>query len=52
VRDGVWIADVRRAAAGPSGWPSRRRQLADFLRFGLRSGHRFARFGVELLATR
>jgi glycosyltransferase involved in cell wall biosynthesis len=52
VRDAGWIAGVRRAAAGGGGWNARRRQLADFFAFGLRSGPRFVRFGWELAATR
>jgi glycosyltransferase involved in cell wall biosynthesis len=52
VRDEAWMAGVRRAARDPCTLAARRRQAADFLAFGLRSGPRFARFGWELLATR
>jgi hypothetical protein len=52
VRDAHWMGAVRRRAASRCGRDSRRRQLGDFLSFGLRSGPRFLRFGWELFATR
>jgi glycosyltransferase involved in cell wall biosynthesis len=52
VRDADWMGAVRRRAASRCGRDSRRRQLGDFLSFGLRSGPRFLRFGWELFATR
>jgi len=52
VGDPAWIDALRRAAEQRPGWSSRRRQLGDFLRFGLASGPRFARFWLEQLASR
>jgi glycosyltransferase involved in cell wall biosynthesis len=52
VRDVDWMDAVRRRTAGRCGWGSRRRQLGDFLAFGIRSGPKFLRFWWECLGTR
>ena len=52
VREEEWMTAVRKAAAGPCDRGSRRRQVRDFLLFGLRSGPRFVRFGWEQLVSR
>jgi glycosyltransferase involved in cell wall biosynthesis len=50
--DPAWRERLREAARrGPRPWSVRREQWADFLRFGLRSGPKFARFWFQKFVT-
>lgn len=51
VGDRAWIESLRRAATLPCSWRSRRRQIRDFVQFGVRSGPRFIRFCWEQLTS-
>jgi glycosyltransferase involved in cell wall biosynthesis len=48
LQDAGWREGVRRSLASSRSWEVRRRQAADFFRFGLRSGPKFARFWYQM----
>ncbi len=51
LQDAAWREDVQRALAAPRSWRVRGGQAADFFRFAVRSGPKFARFWYQKWTT-